>query len=58
MPSSRGSFQPRDRTSVDSLPSEPPGKLVNPILLMYPSFVFPFGDHKFAFYACESVSVL
>ena len=30
----------------------------NPKLLIYPSLPLPFGNHKFAFYVCESVSVL
>ena len=31
---------------------------LNPILPIYPSSLFPFGNYKFVFYACESVSVL
>ena len=31
---------------------------VNPQLPIYPSSFFPFGDHKFVCYVCESISVL
>ena len=31
---------------------------VNPKLLIYPFPTFPFGNHKFAFYVCGSISVL
>ena len=30
----------------------------NPKLLIYPSCPFPFGNHKFVFYVCGSISVL
>ena len=29
-----------------------------PKLLLYPSPTFPFGNHKFVFYVCQSISVL
>ena len=31
---------------------------INPKFLIYPSPPSPFGNHKFVFYACESISVL
>ena len=31
---------------------------MNPKLLIYPSPPFPFGNHKFVFYDCDSLSVL
>ena len=31
---------------------------VNPRLLIYLSPTIPFGNHKFVFYACESISFL
>ena len=31
---------------------------VNLKLLIYPSHCFPFGNHKFVFYVCKSISIL
>ena len=42
---------------IDTLPSEPPGK-PNPKLLIYSTSPFFFGNRKFVFCVCESVSVL
>ena len=30
----------------------------NPVFLTYPSPTFPFGNYKFVFSVCESISVL
>ena len=32
--------------------------IVNPQLLIYPSCPFPFGNHMFVFYVCESIPIL
>ena len=32
--------------------------IFNPKLLIYPSLLFPFGNHKFVFYICGSISIL